>query len=122
MNRLACNVNKCNHNLFGMCEMNRISVQGNNAIIKNETVCNSFEKKNIFKNIKHLGDIKIFSDRLNEINFIDNNIRLPQIDCVVSKCIYNGDFICNSRIVFIEGFKAKNIEATNCGSFKIKKY
>ncbi|MEG2291583.1 MAG: DUF1540 domain-containing protein [Clostridium sp.] len=118
MNRLSCNVNKCNHNLFGMCEMNRISVHGKSEVIENKTVCNSFEKRKIFKKIKHLGEIKIFSDRLNGVDFMETATKLPQIDCRVEKCAYNDGFICNSNIVFISGFKAKCIEATNCETFK----
>ena len=51
VNRLSCNVNKCNHNLFGMCEMNRISVHKNDPIIKNKPVCYSFIKKQFFKKV-----------------------------------------------------------------------
>lgn len=119
MNKLSCNVRKCNHNLFGMCEMSKISVYGENVNIKDETVCNSFEKKKFLKNIKHLGETKLFVDRLDGIGFIEDAYKLPQIDCRAENCMHNKDFICNSNIVFIEGFKAKNMDATNCASFKI---
>lgn len=119
MNRLSCNVNKCNHNLFGMCEMSRISVHRDTDSIENKTVCNSFEKKNIFKNIKHFGEFKIFSDRLAGVDYMDTAEKLPRIDCKVEKCAYNNGFICNSNIVFISGFKAKSIQATNCATFKV---
>ena len=50
MNRLACNVRKCNHNFFGICDNDNIKII-NKIDGELKTSCITFEKYKISKRV-----------------------------------------------------------------------
>ncbi|MGL5380705.1 DUF1540 domain-containing protein [Clostridium sp.] len=118
MNRLTCNVRKCNHNFFGICDMNKVNISEgiNNNISENN--CISFEKNRISKIVKRLGNIDLYTDRLKFVEYGDFSIKLPDIECNVIECEYNENKSCISKTVMINGFRATSCNGTNCLTYK----
>ncbi|ATD55111.1 DUF1540 domain-containing protein [Clostridium chauvoei] len=119
MNRLSCNVRKCNHNLFGICDMHTIRILSCNNEANNIPRCNSFEKYKISKRVRLIGKTDIYEDRLNNVENKGFQLELPDIYCELTNCKYNECSKCQSRTVMIEGFKAKQYGDTKCTTFLI---
>ncbi|MDU1315096.1 MAG: DUF1540 domain-containing protein [Clostridium septicum] len=122
MNRLSCNVRKCNHNLFGICDMHTIRVLSCSNEKYHGSKCFSFEKFKLSKRVKMIGKIDFYRDMLNDIDSSNSKIELPHIYCELINCKYNESSICKSKTVMIEGFKAKECEGIKCKTFLINSH
>lgn len=120
MNRLTCNVRKCNHNFFGICDMSKVNISEDEYSNLKESNCISFEKNKISKIVKRLGNTDLYTDRLKLVEYGDLSIRLPEIECNVIECEYNENKGCTSKTVMINGFRARSCNGTNCLTYKKK--
>ena len=114
MNRLACNVRKCNHNFFGMCDNDNIKII-NKIDGEIKTSCITFEKYKISKRVFMIGKTDLYIDRLDKIQ---DSLLNPYIECSAEKCYYNKKKICYSSYVMIGSNKENGKIEGRCESFK----
>ncbi|MCR1949591.1 MULTISPECIES: DUF1540 domain-containing protein [Clostridium] len=115
MNRLACNVRKCNYNFFGICDNDKIKIVNKlNDEIK--TSCVTFEKYKISKRVFMMGKTDLYIDKLYKIN---DKLLFPHIECNAEKCFYNKEKTCYSNYVMIKSIKENGKFERRCECFKV---
>lgn len=103
MTVLECSVSTCVHNEDKKCCKNAIMVEGHDAVSKDATRCDSFDKRN---------------------EGVANEFRTPdpkvEIQCRAVNCVYNDNKICKATVVGVVGHTADSSEQTECATFKCR--
>lgn len=101
MPELRCTVQTCQHNKDFYCDLDRISVGGNQARRSEETCCDSFEERrgNTYSNVT------------------GNATPTSSIDCKAVECRYNEECRCHAGKISVEGSRACQCEQTECATF-----
>lgn len=104
MTNLKCSATNCLHNCDCYCCRGEILVEGTDAKIKDNTCCGSFDLKTE--------------------GFAKNNCGHPSesltVGCEATNCIYNKQRVCHAERIDISGPTAKNPQATECATFKMR--
>lgn len=105
MPELKCTVQTCAHNSQMLCDLDSITVGGEDAKNARETCCDSFaeRKEGSMSNVNHSA-----SDR-------------SVIDCKAVDCIYNDECKCEAGKISVEGSTARQAESTECATFEYGK-
>lgn len=101
MPELKCTVQTCAHNKDFYCDLEKISVGGNNAKRPDETSCDSFEERKS----------ATYSNAVHEASPIS------EIDCKAVECQYNKQSKCHAGKISVEGSKATTNSQTACATF-----
>lgn len=106
MPELKCTVQTCAHNCQMLCDLDTVSVGGNNAKRAGETCCDSFveRREGSMSNVNHAA-----SD-------------CSEINCKAQECKYNNNCKCSAGKISVEGSNAKQAENTECATFKCECY
>jgi hypothetical protein len=106
MPELRCTVDTCMHNKQFYCELDEISVGGNQAKRSRDTSCESFEERkgNSYSNA------------------VEGSAPSPvsAICCQACDCVYNDNQCCEAGKISVEGHSACNCGDTECASFRCK--
>lgn len=105
MPELKCTVQTCAHNSQMLCELDSITVGGENAKHARETCCDSFveRREGSMSNVNQSA-----SDR-------------SDVDCKACECKYNENCKCEAGAISVEGSTAKQAESTECATFECEK-
>ena len=101
MTELKCTAKHCIHNADSYCCKGEILVEGSDAIIQEETFCDSFDER---RNGAYC-------------NVEEHPSRQLEVHCDAISCIYNQDRFCHAARIEIQGPSARTNERTECASF-----
>jgi len=105
MNSLSCKVKECTNNCSGLCQLQRIKVNGNDPASSAGTYCASFmERKGAASNS----------------NCGTNAGPETKIECRVHNCAYNNGNLCSASKVNMgcSSTSPKVMDETECETFK----
>lgn len=117
---LTCTASNCVNNAGGFCVATAITVEGIDAIAKEETCCAEFALNNFINSVKELGNTNYVGILKQSVNFEKYPMK-PEISCSARNCVHNNNAICKAHAVEIYGPNASSTKNTECNSFEIYK-
>lgn len=117
-NSLNCSADRCVNNTGGFCTASIITVEGLNAVRKEDTCCGEFAINNFINSVKELGNTNYIGIAKQSLNFQKYPIK-PEIHCTAKNCVYNKSAICTAHAVEIYGPNVEESKGTECNSFEI---
>ena len=104
MAKISCEVLGCEYNCDGGCRLDTIKVEGEDAVVSDETVCESYTDK------KEKGCVNCTPS-----NCACNN---AEVECDAEECKYNSDCLCTADRITVGCQNAHCCEETACLTFK----
>ncbi len=105
MPTISCKVKKCCYNKDGGCRLDGIKVEGENAIISTDTMCDSFTDK-------------CSSEVTNSCECSPCACDCAEIECSAEKCKYNDDGYCDADTIKVGCSSSKCASDTACETFE----
>lgn len=102
MPELKCTVQSCLHNKNYYCDLDKITVGGDQAKKAAETCCDSFEERRKDSCTNSAGTASATS----------------RISCRAVECAYNSECACSAGKVSVEGGQASSSDQTECATFR----
>ena len=106
MARISCEVTGCEYNCDGGCRLDTVKVEGEDATVSDETVCDSYTDRN------EKGCVNCTPS-----SCACNN---AEIECDAEDCRYNEDCICNADRITVGCKNAHCSAETACLTFSAK--
>ena len=105
MAELTCSVNTCASHSGGYCCRHGIEIDGRNAVMKDDTCCRSFQKKD--------------SGAMNAACGSSPNPHM-EIRCTAGHCTHNSNGRCTAEAVGVSGGSVTEMSETICDSFEAR--
>lgn len=116
-NIVECTVERCIHNMSGMCNAQYIHVVGDNTQQSYQTDCHTFELKSYRSSVINMTNVNI-TGAVDQI-FTEDPVMNPSVRCSVGNCFYNINLQgCSATRIEIDGPGAGTIQQTNCSTFR----
>ena len=103
MAKISCEVLNCEYNCDGGCRLDTIKVEGEDAVVSDETVCDSYTDKN------EKGCVNCVPSEC-----ACNN---AEIECDAEECKYNSDCYCTADRITVGCSSACCCDETACLTF-----
>jgi len=106
MPTISCEVKKCCYNTEGGCKLENVRVDGDSAVVSDETLCDSFTENK--------------EEATNNCSCEECACDKADVECSAENCRYNSDGCCEADKIEIGHSTADCCSDTQCETFEEK--
>ena len=108
MPTISCEVKHCHYNKDGGCRLEGVKVEGENASVYEETMCDSFTNADTPTSKNSTCDCE------------DCACSFSDVECTAENCVYNENGYCDADKITVGCADARTPRETECKTFEEK--